>query len=66
MNAKELVTLEKEIEKLSWLRSQILKEIDTKYDSTCFAYYSLRSVLRACADMLDESLKELRSLINEL
>jgi len=65
MNAKELVSLKKEIEKLSWLKEAILKETDTKYDSTCFAYYSLRSVLRACADMLDETIKELKSLIDE-
>jgi len=65
MNAKELVTLEKEIEKLSWLKARILKELNTKYDSTCFAYCPLRGVLKACADMLDESLKELIRLIDE-
>ena len=65
MNAKELVTLEKELSKLSWLKARILKELNTKYDSTCFAYYHLRGVLKACADMLDESLKELIRLIDE-
>ena len=65
MNAKELVFLEKEIERLSWLKKRMSEELNAEHGDYLRGYAYLKGSMSVWLKKLEKAIKELKSLLDE-